>query len=165
MTHVGTPALDIEVELERVVDALAQHGVPYALCGGLALAVHGHPRATKDIDLLIQEVDVEPGLRALSAAGYRLRAGPIPLGGGTPHPQRLFRATKVAGGAHLTVDLLVVSPSYEEAWASRTSVSWKGRPLWIVTRTGLVPMKSISKRLKDLADIETLQQGSHGDRE
>jgi hypothetical protein len=30
---VGSPALDIEVELERVVDTLAQHQAPYALCG------------------------------------------------------------------------------------------------------------------------------------
>lgn len=46
-------------ELERVVLALDDAGVPHALCGGLAVAVHGHVRATKDIDLVILASDVE----------------------------------------------------------------------------------------------------------
>ena len=36
----------------RRVRALERAKVPYALCGGLAVALHGFPRATKDIDLL-----------------------------------------------------------------------------------------------------------------
>lgn len=39
---------DLERELELVIDAFTAKGVAYALCGGLALAVHGFPRATKD---------------------------------------------------------------------------------------------------------------------
>ena len=38
--------LDITSDLER-------NGIEYAVCGGLALTIHGFPRATFDIDVLI----------------------------------------------------------------------------------------------------------------
>jgi len=41
-------------ELNDIIDSLEKSGVEYAVCGGLALAVHGFPRATFDIDILIQ---------------------------------------------------------------------------------------------------------------
>lgn len=46
-------------ELVSIVKALVQAEIPYALCGGLAVAAHGHPRATKDIDLVVHADDVE----------------------------------------------------------------------------------------------------------
>lgn len=94
--------LDLEVELLGIVDALHACQVPYALCGGLALAIHGYPRATKDIDLLVEATEIEHAFSAVKNAGFSLRAGPIPLGIATLHPQRLFRATKVAGTRQLS---------------------------------------------------------------
>jgi hypothetical protein len=52
-------SFDLIAELEQLVDALERAHIEYALCGGLALAVHGHPRATKDIDLLVQPESVD----------------------------------------------------------------------------------------------------------
>ena len=57
-------AFDLIAELEQLVDALHADAAEYALCGGLALAVHGHPRATKDIDLLVR-AEAVPHLLAL----------------------------------------------------------------------------------------------------
>lgn len=149
--------IDLEVELAGIVDSLGECQIPYALCGGLALAVHGFPRATKDIDFLVEPSAIEAALDAVRPAGFTLRAGPIPLGLNTAHPQRLFRATKVVEGNHLTVDLLEVSKSYEVAWKSREIAPWKGRNLSVVSRAGLVSMKSFSTRLKDQADVATLK--------
>ena len=149
--------LDIEAELLLVVDALAIERVPYALCGGLALAVHGFPRATKDIDVLVQAHQIESAFAAIRKVGFTLRAGPMPLGVGTSNPQRLFRATKVSGGQHLTVDLLEVSPSYQAAWSSRMTGTFKGRELAVVSRDGLISMKRLSTRNKDRVDLDTLE--------
>jgi hypothetical protein len=44
--------IDLYVELKTVLQALEAAGVPYALCGGLALMVYQRPRATVDIDLI-----------------------------------------------------------------------------------------------------------------
>ena len=149
-------AIDLEAELERIVDALSEAKVPYALCGGLALAVHGLPRATKDIDLLVPAERVEAVADALARAGFTLRAGPIPLGVGTANPQTLHRASRIIDGDPCTVDLLLVSPGYSEAWTTRTEVPWKGRRLPVVSREGLISMKRLSTRLKDRADVASL---------
>jgi hypothetical protein len=45
--------LTLESELREVVRRFNKAKVEYALCGGMALAVHGYPRFTKDIDFLI----------------------------------------------------------------------------------------------------------------
>ena len=45
--------MNLKDELFLIVETLERGGVEYALCGGMAVAVHGYVRATKDIDLLI----------------------------------------------------------------------------------------------------------------
>ena len=45
-------------ELLALVDVLEQNQLEYALCGGLAVGILGHPRMTKDIDLLVRAEDV-----------------------------------------------------------------------------------------------------------
>lgn len=150
-------AVDLEEELQRVIDALASAQVPYALCGGLALAVHGVPRATKDIDLLVRDEDLPGAFEALARAHFTLRAGPIPVGVRTGTPQTLHRATRIIEGVPCSVDLLSVSASYQAAWESRITVEWRGRPLQVVSREGLVAMKRLSSRLKDQADLAALE--------
>ena len=44
--------MSLRNEMFQLVRALDSANIPYALCGGLAMAVHGWPRATLDIDLL-----------------------------------------------------------------------------------------------------------------
>jgi hypothetical protein len=45
--------VDLYESLFAVIDELDRDGIDHALVGGLALAVHGAPRATTDIDLLV----------------------------------------------------------------------------------------------------------------
>ena len=155
--------VDLQQQLADAVDALEDAGVSWALCGGLALAVHGVARATEDIDLLVPEGDVERALTALGRAGFTLRAGPIPVAVASGSPQRLYRATRPLGAGHVTVDLLVASPAYAPAWEGRLRVSWNGRHLWVVSREGLASMKRLSRRMKDLADLERLEETRDGE--
>lgn len=46
------PAPDIPLDAERILRALAEHGVDYVLIGGLAVQTHGHVRTTNDADLI-----------------------------------------------------------------------------------------------------------------
>jgi hypothetical protein len=50
--------MELAGELYQLADALESHGLQYAVCGGLAVAIHGRPRLTVDIDLLIAAEDV-----------------------------------------------------------------------------------------------------------
>lgn len=56
-------------EVLRVLDALEQEGVRYAVFGGLAMAAHGFDRATRDLDLFVSpdERNIERLRSALSS--------------------------------------------------------------------------------------------------
>ncbi len=66
--------IELESQLKLAFEALTGANVPHALIGGLAMARHGAPRATADIDLLIDEEQKTAAFKALSGAGYVLRA-------------------------------------------------------------------------------------------
>jgi hypothetical protein len=141
-------ALDLIAELEAVLDALAGANVDHALCGGLAVAIHGHPRATMDIDVLVPGDRVEAAMRAAGTVGFDL-----------PARKMVQRVSKVDPhtGALLSLDLLVVGPTLADVWSGRTSVRWRDRDVAIVSRDGLIAMKRMAGRPQDLADISTLE--------
>lgn len=151
-----TAKLDIVEEFKAVVARLGEQGLEFAICGGFAVVIYGYVRATKDIDLLVQQADVEPILGELRKLGFTLRAGPISFGGGTAQERTLFRATKVAGTDHLTIDLLIVGPVFETVWAQREGIAWSGLKMQVVSKAGLATMKSLAGRQQDLADLEAL---------
>ena len=45
--------MNLLAEFRMAVNALEKAGIPYAVCGGMAMAAYGHARATQDIDFLI----------------------------------------------------------------------------------------------------------------
>ncbi len=69
--------LDLYDEFNKVVTLLAEHTIDYALCGGLALAVYGIPRATIDIDLLIMPEALEAVMQLARELGYKKEALPM----------------------------------------------------------------------------------------
>jgi len=69
--------LDLYDELKAALRALEGTGVPYALCGGLALMVYQRPRATADIDLVVPS-DAIPACVA-SMAPLAFRSHPRPM--------------------------------------------------------------------------------------
>jgi hypothetical protein len=60
-------------ELRSIIDALDRHRIDYALCGGIAMAVHGSPRSTVDIDILISEHSLERVIQIADELGYKMR--------------------------------------------------------------------------------------------
>jgi putative nucleotidyltransferase-like protein len=65
--------LDLYEEFKSIVSALEEQGIDYAVCGGLAMAVHGLPRATVDIDLLILAEHLEKAKTVVRKLGYTRR--------------------------------------------------------------------------------------------
>jgi hypothetical protein len=150
--------LDPVTELESVIDVLVAAGVEYALCGGLALAVHGYPRATMDIDLLVRAESVPAALAAVAAAGFDVPARRMVFGLATGNPREVQRVSKLdASGAMLALDLICVSPALESVWASRIEVGAGARRMVVVSRDGLATMKKLAARPQDLADVAKLE--------
>jgi hypothetical protein len=144
--------MDLFEELTAILHALDDAGVETALCGGLAVAVHGHVRATKDIDLLIEPQAVERALDAIAPLGFRFRANPMTFADG----MRIQRVSRIHGGDLLTVDLLLVGPESRAAWESRTRFAMGELTLPVVTRDALIQLKLWAGRPQDLADVERL---------
>ena len=143
-------------EMFSVVNALEVDRIDYAVCGGLAVAIHGFVRATRDIDLLILREDLDRVLVAARRCGFNLEGGMLPMGAGEPFPRDIFRISKVVGKDLVTLDLLIVNPLLQQAWDARESYEWQGRTLQAVSPAGLYVMKKLAGRPQDLVDLQRM---------
>ncbi len=143
-------------EFRSVVSALNGSAIPYAVCGGMAMAVYGHARATQDIDILISSSSITDSLAVLARIGYQ-EASRLAVGQGQV---RMIRAIKTSGTEYLTVDILEAPDAGEEAWTNRRQIDTEFGQVWFASKAGLIDMKRRSGRLQDLADIEWLEGGS-----
>jgi acetolactate synthase regulatory subunit len=147
-------AIDLFDETMGLLAELERHSVPYAVAGALALAIHGVPRATTDIDLLVRRDDVEAILEVARARGFRVQALPMRFSDGL----EVRRSSKVDATVMLTLDLLLVNENLEPVWASRERVATERGDVWVVSRQGLIEMKAWAGREQDLADIRRLRE-------
>ncbi len=148
--------MNIRQELFLVIDTLQRAGIDYALCGGLAVVVHGFPRLTQDIDLLVREEDLDRARNALRSVGYSVESGILSFEAGTPNEVRLFRVTKVEAEDHMTLDLVLDAPHLRAVWRDRERHQVEDRMLQVVSREGLATMKRMAGRPQDLADLSHL---------
>jgi acetolactate synthase regulatory subunit len=148
--------VDLEQEFGSIIDALTAAQIEYALCGGIAMAVHGAPRATIDIDLLVREEDVERIYGVVDPLGFTFRAFPMTFAGGNV---RIERVSKIdpADGETLMLDLLLVTPELEDVWLARERRPWRDGLLTVVSRAGLIQLKTYRSSTQDRADIERLE--------
>ena len=148
--------LDIYDELRKLVELLEAEMIDYALCGGLAMAVHGQPRATIDIDLLILSESSEKLIAAAAALDYRIRGLDMSFANGVIEIRRVSKIDPVAGDL-LSLDLLLVTAPILTVWESRIEVSWEGGKLAVVSPDGLIALKRLRGSGQDLDDIKKLQ--------
>ena len=151
--------MNIQQELFLVTGTLQKAGIDYALCGGLAVVVHGVPRLTQDIDLLVREQDLDQIRRTLANVGYTVESGFFSFDAGTPREVRLFRIVKVEGEDYMTLDLILVTPFLEEVWQGRERIQVEQYTLQVISCDGLAKMKSASGRSQDIADLSQLGLG------
>ena len=143
-------------ELVAIVRALEGAKINYAVCGGMAVAIHGLARATKDIDLLILREDLASVLDAVRQCGFNLEGGILPMGAGEPFERDIFRISKVIDKKLLTLDLLIVNPLLQRAWEAREYYEWQGVKLQAVSPAGLYVMKKLAGRPQDIVDLQRL---------
>jgi len=148
---------DLFEEFRAVVGALGAARVPYAICGGIAMSIHAHPRATIDIDLLAPPDAVAEIVDALLPHGFvRRERTPARLAGGAVVMHRL---TKIIPGDPdvLVLDVIEVRPgATEAAWQTRAGAEWEGRAVTVVSPAGLIELKRLRGSPQDIADIAVL---------
>jgi hypothetical protein len=151
--------LDLYEELKGLIARLDEGGIQYALCGGLALALHGIPRATVDIDILIRRESLEQVHALVERLGYIIKAEPMTFAQGDVEIHRFSKKDEETG-YWLPLDFLLVTPRIRRLWESRQEVQWEGARLWVVSQEGLIYLKSLRGSGQDLEDIQKLKEVS-----
>jgi len=151
---------DLYPDFIEFLKALADNAVEFVVVGAYAVAFYGHPRATKDIDILVRSdpenarrlykalADFGAPLRDLNVAEEDLHdySGILQLG---VAPQRIDVINRISG------------VTYDEAIAEAERFDLQGRSIGIIGLNALLKNKSASGRHQDLADVAALNRGSH----
>ena len=153
--------LDLLEEFRGIVSALEEAGVPFAVCGGLAVAVHVRARATVDIDLLVPPEAVTRAAEVARSRGYRIEAGPLRFRSGDGVIHR-FSKPDPETGDRLGLDLLEVTTALQPVWEDRERVGWEFGSLPVVSRRGLASMKRLRGSDLDRDDLRRLEEEGGG---
>jgi hypothetical protein len=148
--------MNITDEFSVLTTELRNSGIDFAVCGGLAMALHGFPRFTNDIDLLILPADLAKSLEIAKRCGFKDTPELLVLGQQSGHPIEIWRINKFQDVDHLTLDLILVSFVLDEVWNSRSPYAWQNLSLPVVSSAGLAKMKRLAGRPQDLLDIQSL---------
>lgn len=140
-------------DFEELLKFLNARHVRAIIVGGHALAFHGHPRYTKDLDIFI-----EPS--AANAAAVLQALGDFGFGSVGLTVDDFSSPGKIVqlGVAPNRVDLITAidGVSFEEAWADRIEGTFGSVPVSFLGRTSFVKNKQAAGRPQDLADIDAL---------
>ena len=141
-------------DFSELLLAFNAHHVEYLLVGAHALAVYGHVRATKDVDVWVRpnSENAQRVLQALSKFGAPL---------GDLNQDDLSKAGTIfqIGVPPIRIDVITAIDGVEfaNAWPDRLETSFGGVPVFVISRHHLITNKKTSARLQDLADVEQLE--------
>jgi hypothetical protein len=140
-------------DFSEFIALLNKNKVKYLIVGGYAVAFHGHPRYTKDIDiwLWIDKTNAENIIKALHEFGFNLpglaqedflkKGNVIQLG---YPPNRIDLLTEVSG-----LDFTTVYPNKIEVVIDKVTLNF-------IDIENLKKNKKATGRHQDLADLENL---------
>jgi hypothetical protein len=144
-------------ELDSIRVALTRAGIDYAVCGGIAMAIHGFTRATEDLDIFIRPEDLRSVEETVAPLGFTFKAKPMTFSSGNMEIRRVSKIDSKDGDV-LTLDLLLVTAATEDVWETRQRLTWRGEPFNVVSREGLIKLKRYRSSDQDLVDIERLKR-------
>lgn len=137
----------------EMLSALSAAGARFLIVGAHALAAHGVPRATGDLDIWIQPTPdnaarVFEALRSFGAALFDLSSDDL------SKPDTVFQI----GLPPSRIDILstIAGVDFDDAWARRIEVTIGDLHVGVIGRTDFIANKRASGRPRDLLDLELL---------
>ena len=143
-------------DFRDLLAALVAEGVEFVIVGAYALALHGVPRFTGDLDVFVRP-SAENAARLWRAL---LRFGaPVQAAGVTQHDFETPGVVYQIGLPPSRIDLLteISGLTFDEVWATRESAALDGSPIPFIGRDAFVRNKVASGRPKDLIDARRLK--------
>ena len=145
-----------------MIKALLEAQARFLVVGAHALAVHGVPRGTQDLDILIDPVPENADrvwqallifgapVASLGISKADLIEPGLVIQFGLP-PNRIDFLTSISG-----------IPEFDAAWRGRVNFELRGQLVPFIGRAELIANKRAAGRRKDLADIEALGEVPEG---
>lgn len=147
--------IELPEDFRDLLIELADAGAEFVLVGGHAVAFHGHPRATKDMDVLIRSDsgNAERVYRALAAFGAPLQNFDV-----QSKDFATYDGVLQIGLPPRRVDILNRADgiSFDEAVAEGNAFTLEGRRIPVIGRAALIKNKRAAGRAQDAADVEAL---------
>jgi len=145
--------MELYPDFKELLELLNAHKVDYLIVGGYALALHGAPRFTGDLDIYLSThrdnaVKVMTVLKEFGFGAVNLTTDDFTQDDqiiqlGVP-PVRIDFITSIDG------------VEWDTAWSNREKGNWDQVPVHYLSRNDFIENKRASGRHKDLADIESL---------
>jgi hypothetical protein len=147
--------MSVNPDFRDLFAALNAAGAEFLVVGGYALAVHGTPRFTKDLDIWVRadERNAQRVWKALESFGAPL--GELALAD-LSAPGIVFQM----GLPPNRIDLLtgIDGVEFEEAWRNRVTSAYGDQPVTVLGRSELIRNKEATGRPQDTLDARTLRQ-------
>jgi hypothetical protein len=137
-----------------MLSALSEAGAEYLIVGAHAMAAHGRPRATGDLDIWVRATPANAARvwRALQQFGaplFDLEVDDLAT------PDVVFQV----GVPPCRIDILtqISGVDFEHAWSRRVTLTIEGRAVPFLSKEDLLANKRALGRAKDLGDIAFLE--------
>ncbi|WP_297854242.1 nucleotidyltransferase [Meiothermus sp.] len=133
--------------------SLNAHEVKYLVIGGIAAVLYGVPRATLDLDILI-EATHDNAARLLDAlAKANITSANL------TSPKEILSNDVTVFKDRIRLDVQTNTPGldFEAAWERRNLMQYQGQPFYVVSLEDLIASKVAAGRPKDLEDVEALR--------
>lgn len=142
-------------DLRELLELFRSNEVEFLVVGGFAVAFHGHPRFTEDLDLFVRP-DAANGrqiVRALNQFGF----GSLDI---TELDFASDGRVIQLGRAPNRVDLLtrLYGVHFADVWSARVLGNLDEIPVWFIDAASLIRNKRATGRTQDLADAEFLER-------
>lgn len=146
--------MKLQKDIREFVALLLSRKVEFLLVGGYALAFHGAPRFTEDIDFLV----LASPENAAKLAGLLVEFGFGDLGLSQDDFLEVDQVIQL-GRAPNRIDLLtgISGVGWDEAWRSRIEVEFDGFRIPVIGKDALAANKQATGRPQDLADLARLR--------
>ncbi len=145
--------MEVQPDFKELLELLNAHKAEYIIVGAYALAFHGAPRFTGDIDILVKPDSQNAGriLAALEEFGF----GSMDLAQSDFEvPDKVVQL----GVAPVRVDLItsLTGVSWQQAFSGKVKATYGDVPVYYLGRKEFLSNRKALGRKKDLADLEAL---------
>jgi len=146
--------MEVAPDFDEFIACLTAHGVEFVIVGAYALAYHGAPRFTGDLDVLVRPTidNASRLLKALEVFGF-------PTVELTPEGIADRRRMLEMGVPPVQIHVMsaISGIEWEEVWADHVEGPFGERTVPYIGRDSLIRNKRAAGRPKDLSDVDALE--------